>query len=265
MGAHLGGAEQGSQTGTGIATTGHSPETGTTNPHLGTVDTGGPQPPVTVVPAQVIVPPQPPAQLVPVRQKQKAPPQLPKGVPLIATPHPTDVHNGPVAQMHLPGSVLGPGGPAATGGTGITSGITPAGKPKPRPHVTVALPHNPSATTSRPHVVAVPGKPRPAVTGGQVPDGHAHYLVPTEPNSQLPHGIGASIWLNEVIEPGIENQRVELYRSIGAWRISNPADTSGIECPALLSVHDMDLPKQLCPNRSSRCIPRELLWQNCRL
>ena len=248
-GAHHGGAEQGSQTGSGIATTGHSPDPGTTNPHLGTVDTGVPQAPVAFVPAQAIppqppeqkipvpqkqqvppqimqkepqpmkVPPQPPEQKIPVPQKQKTPPEVLQKVPLLATPHPTDVHTGPVSPK-LP--------PVATAGQGTTGGTVPTtGKP----HSTVALPHKPGGEKPRPQVVTTPGKPTPLVIGGQLPEGHTHYLVPTAPNGQLPYGIGASVWVDEVVEPGIQNQRVELYRSNDAaevlYKDAIPMDKAG--------------------------------------
>lgn len=295
-GAHLGGAEQGSQTGGGISTTGHSPDTGTTNPHLGTIDTGGPQPPVAVVPQEVIaplqppaqkvptplppakvkvptpiaqkvpqpikVPPQPPEQRVPVPQKLKAPPQLTQRepqlvvappqlpaqrvpmpqkdrsppeslqrVPLLATPHPTDVHTGPAQTAMRPHGMV-PHPVHTVNGSRLPEGGTAAvAKPGPRPHKTVAVAHSQSPLTVQPHVVATTGRPTPVVTGGQVAEGHTHYLVPTRPNIQLPHTIGASIWLEEVVEPGIQNHRVELYRSNDAEEIlygdAIPMDKTG--------------------------------------
>jgi hypothetical protein len=336
-GAQISGSTQGSQTGGGISTTGHTPDPGTTNQHLGTVTAGGTQPPVQVVPAQAIppqppeqkvptplppeqvkappqitqkvpqpiktppdppqipqgqpqlvvtppqppeqkvptplppeqvkappqitqkvpqpikTPPDPPQQKVPVPEQVKVPPQIAQQVPPLATPHPVDVHRPPVVTgtppsgtvpgtsgtvpgaggniPGTPGGVTGTVGQPPTGGTHTPVGGTFAGKSKPDAHKIVSLPHSPNVAPPKPAVVAVPGKPTPVVTGSQVAEGHTHYLVPTAPNTQLPHGISASVWLDEVIEPGIENHKVELYRSNDAQEVlykdAIPMDKTG--------------------------------------
>ena len=73
---HHGNSGQGSQVNGGIATGGHTPDTSTTNPHLGTTG-GNNQNPVAMVPAQLIQP----AIAVPPRQPVAVPGQAANGDP----------------------------------------------------------------------------------------------------------------------------------------------------------------------------------------
>jgi len=65
-----------------------------------------------------------------------------------------------------------------------------------------------------PQIVGVVGKTTPTVQPGKQPAvGTTHFLLPTG-ERQVPFSTpGASIWVNEVVEPGIQNREVELYRS----------------------------------------------------
>ncbi len=53
----------------------------------------------------------------------------------------------------------------------------------------------------------------------------------THPAAELPHDLPASLWRDEVVEPGIHNQRVELYRTSDAEEVIyadvNPLDKKG--------------------------------------
>ncbi|MGB1140909.1 MAG: hypothetical protein ACPG1A_08425, partial [Halioglobus sp.] len=118
-------SSQGSQTGAGISGVGHSPDPGTSNPHLGTTG-GNNQNPVAVVKpplAPVLVPPQVPTA-VPSKQPIAVPGQVPQPMnipnqvppqvppkqpiaipgmvpqPIVSVPHPANVHMTP------PGGVL---------------------------------------------------------------------------------------------------------------------------------------------------------------
>jgi hypothetical protein len=71
-----------------------------------------------------------------------------------------------------------------------------------------------------PQVVGVVGKTTPTVQPGKQPTvGTTHFLLPTG-ESKVPYQTpGASIWVNEIVEPGRQNQEVELYRSNGAGEL----------------------------------------------
>ena len=223
-------SSQGSQTGGGISSVGHSPNPGTSNPHLGTTG-GNNQNPVAVVKpplAPVLVPPRvppkvPPKQPIavpsqvpqPMQVPSQVPPQVPPKVPpkqpiavpgmvpqpIVSVPHPSHVHVTP------PGGVLSVTQPVKQPTT--SQPMLPGGKQP----VPVLLPHRPHTVTQVPQVVTVPNKTTPVVTPSKQTTQPTHVLVPTG-QSQVPHHTtGAEIWANEIVEPGIQNRTVELYRS----------------------------------------------------
>jgi hypothetical protein len=90
--------------------------------------------------------------------------------------------------------------------------------PKPKP---LMVPHLATGSvTSGPHVVQIPGKTTPIVSGTQTPTGATHYLLTGNPGGNLGViKISGAILTNEIVEPGIQNQRVELYRSNDAEEV----------------------------------------------
>ena len=261
---HISGSSQGSQTGGGISTAGHSPNPSAVNQHLGSAG-GGNQPPVKIkapvptpmqvpdqvphpvptptpmaipprVPQPVNVPDQVPHQVptptpvavpprvpkpvnVPSQVPQQVPAPTPVAVPqrvpqLVIAPHPTHVHV--------------PSGPTATQ-TGLTG---PAGQtaslsgPKP-----VQVPHTPHNKPVKPQVVSIPDKTTPMVPGSREPTGGAtHHIVPAViDGGQM--ALAGALRVGEVVEPGIQNRSVELYRSEDAeellYRDVIPMDKTG--------------------------------------
>ena len=170
-----------------------------------------PQPMPVVAPPKLpnktpyLVPPQPVVQVpqpMPVVAPPKLPNQTPPLKPLVLTrppvahPHPDLVHN-PGGSSSVPkGPAKVPQGPI--GGTGV-----------------VTLPHLPgTGRQPGPQVVATTGVPTPVITGPKGPEGATHHLYPVlDPGHAVPPGLHGHYWTREVIEPGIQNERVTLYRS----------------------------------------------------
>ena len=71
-----------------------------------------------------------------------------------------------------------------------------------------------------PQVISVTGKTTPTVTHTQLPGQQTtHHILPTGVQ-QLAHIPGAGeFWASEVVEPGIQNRTVELYRSNDAEEV----------------------------------------------
>ena len=168
------------------------------------------KPPVAVPPKQpVAVPGQVPQVVaVPSQKPVAVPPKQPVAVPgqvpqkyvepprqVVVTPHPSHVHFPHPTQVTTVPSVTG----------------TTMAQVGPRP---VQLTHKPNMGPVVPQVVGVVGKTKPTVQPGKQPAvGTTHFLLPTG-ERQVPFSTpGASIWVNEVVEPGIQNREVELYRS----------------------------------------------------
>jgi hypothetical protein len=162
------------------------------------------------VPQQVppLEPQAPPQQVVRAPEMVVEPPRAPQRVPILVTPHPNEVHRPPEP-----------------------SGLAPR-QPGASLVIQVSAPHQPSEGQSRPHVVSIPGTEAPLVTGGRPHDGSGHVI---QPMPQGPHVVPANLhpsyWLEEVIEPGIRNHRVELYRSNDAREVAYqdviPMDKTG--------------------------------------
>jgi hypothetical protein len=84
--------------------------------------------------------------------------------------------------------------------------------PQPLP---VLVPHLISGKVEpRPQVVQVPGKTSPAVIGTQIPTGATHHILTGSPGGSLGAlSISGAILTSQIVEPGIQNREVELYRS----------------------------------------------------
>ncbi|RLQ20797.1 hypothetical protein DWB85_15470 [Seongchinamella sediminis] len=184
---------------------------------------------VQKVPQPMQVPPQPPAQQTPQPVPVQVPPKIVQKVPqpqtaapsnlvsLLVAPHPSLVHKPAISSTRPTTQVTGPGQagkrppvtdrPVTQVGTGS----------RPRPVLTA---HKPASVTSTsPHVVSVPGRVPPQITGPKQPVQPSHVVQPQSHSAALPSGLSGELWSQEVIEPGIQNQRVELYRSNDAEEV----------------------------------------------
>ena len=86
--------------------------------------------------------------------------------------------------------------------------------PVPVPHLTTGK------VEPRPQVVQVPGKTSQTVTGTQISTGATHHILTGNPGGGLGAlRISGAILTSEIVEPGIQNQRVELYRSNDAKEV----------------------------------------------
>jgi hypothetical protein len=87
--------------------------------------------------------------------------------------------------------------------------------------IAVLVPHRTTGTVSpRPQVVQVPGKTSPTVTGTQTTTGATHHILAGNPGGSLGAlKVSGAILTSEIVEPGIQNQRVELYRSNDAEEV----------------------------------------------
>ena len=151
------------------------------------------------VPQVVAVPPMQPTAL-PYRQPIAVPGKVPQQTvepprQVVVAPHPSHVHFPLTSQLTTAPSITG----AAVSQVG------------PRP---VQLTHKPTTAPIVPQVVGVVGKTTPLVQPGKQPTiASTHFLLPTG-ERQVPYQTpGAAIWVNEIVEPGIQNGEVELYRS----------------------------------------------------
>jgi hypothetical protein len=105
----------------------------------------------------------------------------------------------------------------------------PMATPQPIPQVAqqtpqpmaVLVPHHTKGTINpRPQVVQMPGKSSPTVTGTQSSKGATHHILTGNPSEGLGAlRISGAILTSEIVEPGIQNQRVELYRSNDAKEV----------------------------------------------
>jgi hypothetical protein len=105
----------------------------------------------------------------------------------------------------------------------------PMATPQPIPQVVqqtpqpmaVLVPHHTKGTINpRPQVVQMPGKSSPIVTGTQSSKGATHHILTGNPSEGLGAlRISGAILTSEIVEPGIQNQRVELYRSNDAKEV----------------------------------------------
>ena len=206
-------SSQNSQTDTGIGSGGHTPDPGTTNEHLGTGGgTGDSQPAVALVPAMKVPPlpenktPPEPQIAVPEKIEQKIP------EPLWVAPNPSQVH-----------------------GSGNTSEVVGSNSNSPnygQKLKPVMTDHKPGPVGNKaPTVVAVSNKQTPTITGSKTPTRPTHIVQPVGGLTSFPRGGSGALWLEEVIEPGIQNRRVELYRSNDAkevlYRDVIPMDKTG--------------------------------------
>ena len=92
--------------------------------------------------------------------------------------------------------------------------------------------HKPGPVGNKaPTVVAVSNKQTPTITGSKTPTRPTHIVQPVGGLTSFPRGGSGALWLEEVIEPGIQNRRVELYRSNDAkevlYRDVIPMDKTG--------------------------------------
>jgi hypothetical protein len=105
----------------------------------------------------------------------------------------------------------------------------PMATPRPTPQVAQQTPKPiavqvPHRTTSqigvRPQVVTVLGRTSPTVTGTQAATGASHHILTGNPGGDVGSlMISGAILTSEIVEPGIQNQRVELYRSNDAEEV----------------------------------------------
>ena len=80
--------------------------------------------------------------------------------------------------------------------------------------------HKPMAVKQiKPHVVLGPNKVSPQITGPKQPMQPSHFIHPQAELLALPGGLSGELWSQQVIEPGIHNRRVELYRSNDAEEV----------------------------------------------
>jgi hypothetical protein len=93
-------------------------------------------------------------------------------------------------------------------------------KQTPQP-MAVLVPHHTKGTINpRPQVVQMPEKSSPTVTGTQSSKGATHHILTGNPSEGLGAlRISGAILTSEIVEPGIQNQRVELYRSNDAKEV----------------------------------------------
>ena len=151
------------------------------------------------VPQVVAVPPMQPTAL-PSRQPTAVPGKVPQQTvepprQVVVAPHPSHVHFPSTSQLTT--------APSITGAT-----VSQVG---PRP---VQLTHKPTTAPVVTQVVGVVGKTTPIVQPGKQPTVTTTHFLLTTGERQVPYQTpGAAIWVNEIVEPGIQNGEVELYRS----------------------------------------------------
>jgi hypothetical protein len=198
--------------------------------------------PMAVPPKQPMAVPQqvPQPMAVPPKQPMAVPQQVPQPMAIpskqpTAIPHvvPTPAHvHVPTPQTKLPSvgtrPVVSTTAPITTGGG--TVGLPGTGVPKvPQP---VTLPHKPVVQPTRPYIVQVPGKSKPSTTHNRPPTNATHHIVPVKTGGgfqQQP--FSGELWQQQVVEPGIQNSQVEIYRSNDAEEVLYkdvlPMDKSG--------------------------------------
>ena len=236
-------SSQNSQTDTGIGSGGHTPDPGTTNEHLGTGGgTGDSQPAVALVPAMKVPPlpenktPPEPQIAVPEKIEQKIP-ELIKVPPLPEnkTPPEPQIAVPEKIEQKIPEPLWVAPNPSQVHGSGNTSEVVGSNSNSPnygQKLKPVMTDHKPGPVGNKaPTVVAVSNKQTPTITGSKTPTRPTHIVQPVGGLTSFPRGGSGALWLEEVIEPGIQNRRVELYRSNDAkevlYRDVIPMDKTG--------------------------------------